>query len=240
MKVAQDQIDGTIGLSASRLIRVLAIIVAALVILHVATNYCWVTQRCGAMTQPINDFGYMFDMNSESNVPTWYSVAQLLTVALALGFVASCETTRQGPALAWWGLVVLFAYMSLDEATDMHGLWAKVAGTPDLPGVTHTGFSWVIPGAILVGLFTLLYARWLWRLPARTRGLILLAGAVFVMGGLGLELVGALVVQDNFLAPSYLAVSTLEELFEILGIMIMLYAVLSHIGDQRLQLRISR
>lgn len=238
--MADDEFAQTIGISASRLIRVLAVIVAAILVLHITTNYCWVTQRCGAMTQPINDFGFMFDMNSEGNVPTWYSVVQLLTVALALGFVASCESARRQPALAWWGLVVLFAYMSLDEATDMHGLWAKVAGTPDLPGVTHSGFSWVIPGAILVTMFALLYARWLWRLPVRTRNLIVLAGAVFVSGGLGLELVGALVVDTDFLAPSYLAVSTLEELFEIVGIMIMLYAILSHIADQQLQLAFSR
>jgi hypothetical protein len=235
-----DGTDQFIGISASGLVRVLAMIVVLIVALHIATNYCWVTQRCGAMTQPINDFGYMFDMNSEGNVPTWYSVVQLLSVAFALGFVASCESARRRPALAWWGLVVLFAYMSLDEATDMHGLWAKISGTPDLPGVTHSGFSWVIPGAILVTLFALLYARWLWRLPPRTRNLIVLAGTVFVAGGLGLELVGALVVDTDFLAPSYLAVSTLEELFEIVGIMIMLYAILSHIADQQLQLAFSR
>jgi hypothetical protein len=58
-------------------------------------------------------------------------------------------------------------------------------------------FFWVVPGTAFVFIVLLAYLRFLAHLPQTTRRLFLLAGALFVLGSLGLEMLTAQVVSSS-------------------------------------------
>ena len=93
-----------------------------------------------------------FSLSYEKNLPTWYASALLLACAFMLARVATRadEHTRR-----WRILSAVFAFMSLDEAVEIHEHLGQVVGSG---GHALLHFSWVLPAsAILVafGLFML-------------------------------------------------------------------------------------
>ena len=225
-----------IGIPPFRVFCSLAATIFLLIITHSGVQICWNTQDCGILTSPINHYGYLFDLSRETNIPTWFSVVQIFLVAVVLAIAAITEYTRFEPSAAWWGLCAIFTYMSLDEATDMHGLWRTGMTDYVMPGTNSAHFAWIIPGIIIVLVIAIIYLRWILSLPSRTRMLFITAGVVFVSGGLVLEGVGAYIADESFMNTSYLIVATAEEALEMLGILIMLYAVLLHLEGQGVKL----
>ena len=57
-----------------------------------------------------------FDLDTELNVPTWFSVLLLLLAAAALGYIG-VRAKHEGDRFAghWRGLAWIFLFMSLDE-----------------------------------------------------------------------------------------------------------------------------
>ena len=203
--------------------------VGVLVVLHGIVVVCYLQITCLVPQPVIYDNGYLFDMSKEANIPTWFSSAQLLGVAFLL-LLVTLNARRLGARSTPWALMTaLFVYLSMDEATDFHGLWAKVVDAEALMGEAKAGFAWMLPGVVIVAVVALVAVRWVWQLPPRTRGLFILAGVVYVTGGLGFELLGSLVVDETFYNPLYLVVATVEETLEMCGIIIMLVAVLDYL-----------
>ncbi|WP_211098056.1 hypothetical protein [Ahrensia sp. R2A130] len=204
----------------------IALVIVVFAFIHIVVEFCWISQNCGGWTTPVNNYGYLFDVTKENSIPNWYSVVQLSLVAQCLAFIAYQQRKRLAPSAAWWGLALIFVYMSLDEATDMHGLWRLAIGDYTIPGTLDARFAWVIPGGIVVLVVAAAYMRWLLALPKETRWRFVLAGCVFLTGALVLETVGAFVADSTFRNTPYLIISALEELLEMAGILIMLHAVL--------------
>lgn len=180
-----------------------------------------------------NVFGLIprFNMGMEANVPTWYSSVLLLTAAALAAYVAHLATRIQ-PRTVWhWrGLAAMFLLMSIDETASFHELLTPpfrnaLQGT----GVLH--YTWVVPMAGLVLIVGLAYLPFLWRLPRVTARRFLLAGVIYVSGSLGMEVVGGyLFTEHNGQNPLLLTTSVLiEETMEMLGIVLMIYALLEHI-----------
>ena len=86
-----------IRIPAAAVANVFAIVIFGLVAAHSLVQVCWKTQACGPATRLINEFGYLFDLAKESNVPSWFSVVQLFAVAIALSLVAFAERARRMP-----------------------------------------------------------------------------------------------------------------------------------------------
>lgn len=122
----------------------------------------------------------LFSLGFEANVPTWYASSLLVLCAAAL---VECAARAAIDRLAWASLAAIFAFMSLDEAIEIH---EHLGGLVPAHGVLF--FSWVIPASVVVGALGLAYLRFLGRLPAIDRGRFALAGAIYVGGALGMEL----------------------------------------------------
>lgn len=171
----------------------------------------------------------LFDADREANVPTWFSVALLLVIALLALGVSTLLRDRPGRSHWYWvGLAVVFAYLSVDELAGIHEeLIPRLSLVVEARGALT--YPWTIVAAPLVALFVLAYAPFLWRLPRRTAGLLLLAGALYVGGALGLEAVGGLIVdEDGRITLGYVLVTSAEELLEMAGAALCLYAVADH------------
>jgi hypothetical protein len=137
-------------------------------------------------------------------------------------------------------LSLIFAYLSLDEISDLHGLWRQFT-LPDsyrLPGTTDPNYAWVVPGLVLVVALAIAFRRFVLELPARTRRLVVLAGAIYIGGAIGAELVGGLIVNATWNNTAFLIVSALEEVGEMLGIALFIYALLLHLGGHRIRIQL--
>lgn len=206
--------------------RVFRIHLGLIVSLGAAHLFVWLAQSRGHAY--LRGFGPMFNMNRENNFPSLFS-----GLALFLAGVLMFETARRvrpvGASRMTFGWILLgaaFVFLAIDEVMALH---EQVHGW--LPqGMQASGrwhYAWVGPyvlGALLLG--ALLFHFW-WNLPPLTRGRLAIAGAVFILGAAGLEVVA------GYLGHSYGRTSViygfevwLEESMEMAGVALLVRAVL--------------
>jgi hypothetical protein len=171
--------------------------------------------------------------DGEGNIPAWYSASLLLLCSVLLAAIACAERERRGGHIVHWlVLSLIFAFLSLDETAQLHEL--SIRPLQDLFGATgFLHYAWIIPAGLCVALFLSAYLSFLAKLPARTRRLFLTAGAIFVGGAIGIEALSgnqaSLHGEENL---TYHLIITLEELFEMAGLVLFIYALLDYIGRQ--------
>lgn len=172
-------------------------------------------------------------LNGEATIPSWYASSALLICALALAIVAMTKRSAgERDGFYWTGLAVIFTYLSVDEAAGIHELWGAPIEERFAPG-GYLAFAWVIPATAVVAAVGFTYLRFVWRLPAVTRRLFVLAAALFVGSAVGVEMLGAnhldAVGERDF---SYVLLVTLEETGEMLAVVLFLYSVLRHLRTE--------
>lgn len=171
----------------------------------------------------------VFSVNREESIPTWYSTINLFLAAALLLWVALMKRVHREPFARYWaGLAVIFLYLSMDEGAAIH----EATSGPLQSAFDSTGFlefGWLILGMPLVALFGILYFRFWLRLPRDTRMLFLVAAALYVGGGVIIESISAnQYALDGGSSLTYLTIATFEELFEMLGVVVLIYALLSY------------
>lgn len=181
-----------------------------------------------------------FAMGLESNVPTFFSTMLLLSAAALLGVITLAKHQREhSRVFQWGGLAAIFFYLAVDEAAGLHELLNYPVGLfMETEGVFYYG--WVVPVSVLVLAFAGAYLRFLLDLPQVVRILFVVAGALYVGGALGMEMVGGL-YADNYGAdnPTYATISTTEETLEMVGVLVFIYALLRHARKEVGELRIT-
>lgn len=89
-------------------------------------------------------------------------------------------------------------------------------------------------------IFLLVFRKFIFSLPFRTKALFILAGAIYVGGAIGMESIGGYIADTPGLHPAaYAVAATIEELLEMLGVIIFIYALLSYIKSQLCDLSIT-
>jgi hypothetical protein len=168
-----------------------------------------------------------FDVNNEMSAPTFFSVLLLLACAATLVVVAQMPSNSASDRRHWNGLAAIFLFVAFDEYASIHELWIAPMRhfLPD-KGVLH--FGWVVPYAILVLVVGILYLRFVLRLAAPTRGLVLTAGCLYLGGALVLEMLGGWYFsqvsgRENL---QYMTIVAGEELLEMSGAILFLHALL--------------
>lgn len=76
-----------------------------------------------------------------------------------------------------------------------------------------------------------IYARFLVRLPSATRTGLIVAGAIFVAGAAGMELIGRDLFDPDDIDATYLAAVGIEEVLELIGISVLIHTLLRHLRD---------
>ena len=235
----------TIPVSAKKVLWVLISVVLLLAVLGLAT----VLYRTlpGAADSPLfsdnPNLGVLnlFNLRTEDSIGTWYS-SFLLLFCSALSAVISVAAKKEGRRYVghWRVLSVVFLYLSIDESSTIHEKMGPIA-RPVLQslGIQLGGFTsraWVIPASILLLVFLLAYFRFFLDLPAKQRLLFLISGALYVGGAIGLEMLHGFIttLPEDSSQLARIIVPVGEETFEMLGIAVFTYALLSYL-DSRLQ-----
>lgn len=192
----------------------------------------------GYLLKPLlGEFVKLISVGSDSGLPAWYSSLALLFCSALLAAIALGHRRRGGGRVLQWGvLCAVFAYLAADEMLTLHERASSKVLQPILgllgyePGGV-LNYPWVILYAPLVLVFALAYVRFWFALPSRTQVLFLAAGALFVGGGIGVEMFNALYDylhgKEDLVAA---AMTHLEELLEMVGVVVFAYALMSYVA----------
>jgi len=170
----------------------------------------------------------LFDLNAEANVPTWLSTLLLACASLAMIAVGAAHRAHGVRGAGHWTVLGgVFAFLSVDEAAQVHEL---VMQTMDEQMVTSgaLAFAWVIPYGLATMVLAAVYLRFWWRLPPRTRRLLGLSAACFVGGALGFELLEGLWQTYRGWGRGMRVLFVIEECLEMTGVALCVYAVVSY------------
>ncbi|MGL5940067.1 MAG: hypothetical protein ACRC2S_06715 [Waterburya sp.] len=227
-----------INISPYRVVKLLILIVVGLTFMHSILQVL----NFGLGLHKLTIITSFFNFESDSNISTWYSSVTLLISSLLLIPIAIAKKNEQDPyARHWQFLVVIFAFLSLDEVAMLHersGQVLDVLSPVEFDGWLY--FQWVLIGIPVTLIVAFAYLKFLAHLPARTRNLFILAGALFTGGALGLEIMaGHEESLDTYNELLYKLFTTIEELWEKLGVLVFIYALLSYMEKYVNQIQIS-
>ena len=173
--------------------------------------------------------GRHFDLDAEASLPAWFSGA-LLLMSAALAGVFALFDSRDGfiNRRPWIFLGAILTLLSLDEVASFHeALLQAVSDRIGFDGPLQFVWLAVVPIVVLLGLF---FWRFLSRLPPEIRRRIWVAGALFVSGAIGVEMISGAVEaagMDRF-SSAYRVAVVFEETLEITGLVLLLVALLSY------------
>lgn len=220
----------TFTISARRVAQILAVISAYLCLQSIVAKHIEAAAGTNS-TYWIYHFVRLVNVNQEANIPTWYASTLLLACAALVAVTAYAVKTNKGRFVGhWFALSAIFLYLAVDEAAALH----EKLTIPLQEALNPTGvfyFAWVFVGAAALAVFVLAYLPFFFHLPAGTRKLFLLAGLLYVGGALGVEAISANQwYLDEGSSLTYAAIGTVEELLEMLGVVVLIYALIKYLS----------
>jgi hypothetical protein len=219
---------GTVWLNVDRIARILWIATAIVLGLGILREVVLEIVGTGTVLKDLRHFA----LDAEHSLPTWF---ESLSMAVASGLLAimAALSHRHDPVNRWhWTLLaVVFILLSMDEAVAFH----EATMTPLREALKLTGFlhfSWVILAAPILLALAIFYVPFLFRLPWRTALRFTIAGAMFVGGAFGLELVGGYFASTAGMESlPYKIAATCEETLEITGMVLFVTSLLRHLSE---------
>lgn len=176
-----------------------------------------------------------FSLSYEQNLPTFYTCALLLFCAFLLTLIARAQPQKNAPyRLHWHGLALGFFYIAADELISIH----ESLGFLKLSGLLY--FSWVIPASLIVAFLGIAYFRFLLHLPRRTTRIFLIAGAIYILGAVGMELpLGYWTERHGSNNLTYGIIDWIEETLELIGLSLFAPALIEHLANLHISLGFS-
>jgi hypothetical protein len=197
----------------------LLLIAVGLTAAHVASVVVWYRDLL-----PIDEWLYIsfFDLDEEESIGTWYSALILFAAGQLALLQARYIHRHAGGWHAWWLLLAIgFHLLSLDEVAGFHEFVNTVVED------TH----WTTFGAIIALVVATAYLPFLWALPARTRWLFVLSGAIYLGGAVGVEWATLWYEENDQLNTlAYNLWNAVEEFMEMAGVILFIYSLLDHIA----------
>lgn len=212
---------GTVSRRALGVLLGVIAVIAALAVLALLTEFVF----------PVGSFPgdktlqRQFILDNENNIPTWFSSALFLAGAGLCTLLARLEPRRRR---GWTGLAIVFLVLSADETASLHeAVNSTLRAGLGLHGALR--FAWLLPAFVVLVILGAVYAGFLWHLPRATRFRLAVSAIVYLAGAVGSEMVGGWywdAVGDETLG--YGIITTVEELLEMVGLALLVYALTAH------------
>lgn len=198
-----------------------------LVGLTVAGMLAVVAARAFLGRDSLMGFSQRFDPRFEGTVHAWLGSLLLGGCAVLLAIIATHQRARL--SRQWLVLSLGFLFLSADELLQLHEGLSRV--TKAIFGSGSAPHLWAVIG--LIGAVALLFAYlpFLRQLPPTFRKRFLIAGAVYLGGAIGFELLGGL--YGTLVRPNdryYVFLAVIEETLELVGVSMFMVALLDYIG----------
>ncbi len=177
----------------------------------------------------------LFNVDEELNIPSFFSTILLLGSALLLFIITSLLfKTKDHHRWHWMVLSAGFLFLATDETITIHEHLNKPFKA--LLGNGSSGlltFAWVVPGIIIVTGLLLIFWRFLFQLPEKTKNAFILAGVFYIGGAVGVEMLGANYADKHGLVNlNYAFFTIVEETCEMVGIILFIRALLLYMQNR--------
>lgn len=172
------------------------------------------------------------NLDSEAGFGTWFAIVQLAFAATIAALIAAHHRAEHRPWRGWAGLSVLLAAMSVDEQVRLHENLGRLGAAWGLTVLGHD--VWFVPALVVVTIIVVALLPFVLRLPRRTRRLVMGAGALYVLGAVGFEVIAwswVLVTGDGSTDAPSLMIGMLqwgEETLELLAVAVVVMALLDY------------
>ena len=210
-----------IEINPAKVLKFFVIINVIFFILHILTEYLYYVHS-------IQIPGYrFFNLDDERSLPSLFTVFEWIVIVVL--FLVISITTKGKKTYYWWGFVLLFSFLTLDEFASIHEPMAKYfRATLNTSGVLY--FAWVIPYAVGLVALLLIYGKFLLSLDKKILTLFIFSGITFILGAVIMELFeGKYVESHGFNNIYYLVFVPIEETLEMLGLSLFIYSLLQYL-----------
>ena len=170
----------------------------------------------------------LLDVGEEQSIPTYVSVINLLLASVLIFIIYSFEKKNKLNYSGYWlFLSILMLYLSVDESASVHENFEHVHNylvhKEMIPPILDT-HTWLPFGVFFAFLVLIVLMPFLRNLPTDTLKYFLIAGCVFLIGAIGFEYLGAVMLKTGFVESksdmAYWIRRLFEEGFEMYGIAI--------------------
>lgn len=187
------------------------------------------------LTNPMFDKAFKkLYVDYEQNLPSYFNTILLLLAGMLAGFIYLRGKDSPTARFKWQFLAIIFVFLSLDESASIHEFF--VTFLPKYLGIGGSGiftYAWVIPyglAAVLLGVYFLPSLRYL---PGKIAKGMLFSGAVYVLGAIGFEMLGSVIIPPGGSdSIAYAGIVTCEESLEMLGVIIFIRYLLQHVQQE--------
>jgi len=179
----------------------------------------------------------MWNLDEENNVPTWFASMVLALVGFGFAFVGLMKyQQRERHWWQWFAIALIPLFLSLDDMAQLHeALSDPLSDEYGFGGLLR--WAWIVVAIPVVLILTVLFLPFLTRLPRRTAALLLLGAGVTFSGGVILEMFEGWRVDASGQGGLLLfSMVTVQEMTEMLGSIIALYAVIDYAAGYRPEL----
>jgi len=181
----------------------------------------------------------LFDLDSDSSIPTWFSSLGLLACSVLLWLNARIDGSgKDWLRWQWHILAIVFLVLSIDEVARLHEVLGTLVGQELVPAVSDRSggvlsYEWLVAGIAFTGLLALAYIPFLYRLPWRVALGFMVSGCVYVGGAALMESFnGHIGHTSGYTAPLYLFGTVVEETLEMSGVALFAHVLVRHLGDR--------
>ena len=211
-----------------------AVLLGISVILNIISAAVWYIPRRFQIS--VGRMYELFYVDNEYNFPTLYSVLLFTICGLLLVYIYSAVKSEKGKYQFHWIILAIgFFYFACDDFMVLHEKLTKptnvILRSFKLGGLVD--FSWVLPASIVLILVALYFIPFLLKLPRRTQILLLVGGLLFFGAALGLETIGGqLKSVFGIWSREYVIETQIEEFLELVGPIVVIYALLEYISTR--------
>ncbi|HEY5621908.1 MAG TPA: hypothetical protein VIR77_04830, partial [Pontiella sp.] len=132
--------------------------------------------------------------------------------------------------IRWLGVACIFFFLSIDETALFHErathLFRRFVEVSRF-GLSHS--AWTIPYLALVLAVSIVYWRFFFRLPGKTRRGLATGAVLYVTGAIGMEWVSCIWLDVSSRDYVFYLLATGEELLEMIAVIVMIHALACHL-----------
>jgi len=169
----------------------------------------------------------LFFIDGEGNLPAIFSTWLFLINAVLFLIVWKAACLAGDSQKIWLFLSSVFVFLALDESISIHErLIDPLRQALDATGIFY--YTWIIPYGIGVVLLSIFAIPVFWRMQKRIRFWFGLSAATYLFATIGLEMISGkyLVMMNEKKDIVWIFMITLEESLEMVGLIILVYALL--------------
>jgi len=185
-------------------------------------------------------FAKEFFVNSGENIATYWNMFMLIAMAVLAFVIAAIKSAQQEKNKSfWWILGVIFSCFAIDELSLIsYKLINLLQKLPEMEG----GFlyNWFYPATTT--LLLLLFGFFIWfyiRLDAKNKVLFPISILFYTLGAFRNILIsGQYASLHGNTNQTYLWMTHTEEFIEYIGIILMIYLLLTYVASHRLEIEL--